>query len=162
MLYYFVFLSLLQQLGAVHAHAKLANIDPTQSDSHYNSTLVQDSSPRILPISSFFRSSLFKRAADNRCGPNAGAVSCPEGVCCSSSVSASLNIQDKRLRTYQGWCGKEKAHCAAPDCLIDFGPGCDANRSPGGPSTADIPRSKNSALMYGGSGIFKCKVRIVK
>ena len=54
------------------------------------------------------------------------------------------------------WCGNKKDYCFAPDCQIDFGPGCDGNQKPKGEDTSDVPRPKIGKLAYGGTGIYRC------
>ncbi|PZD34423.1 CDA1, xylanase chitin deacetylase [Pyrenophora tritici-repentis] len=46
----------------------------------------------------------------------------------------------------------------APDCLFNFGPGCDANQIPSGGSTAEVTRPQLGNQMYGGEGIYACTV----
>jgi peptidoglycan/xylan/chitin deacetylase (PgdA/CDA1 family) len=41
--------------------------------------------------------------------------------------------------------------------LIDFGPACDANKSPGGASTRNDPRPQKGNVAYGGEGIYTCQ-----
>jgi hypothetical protein len=43
------------------------------------------------------------------CGPANGNQVCGGDDCCSAS----------------GYCGTTKEHCQAPDCLFNFGPGCE-------------------------------------
>ncbi|KAL6172731.1 hypothetical protein ACJQWK_01879 [Exserohilum turcicum] len=78
--------------------------------------------------------------ANGRCGPDHGRASCAEGYCCSPS----------------GYCGKGSDYCAAPDCLFQYGPGCDANKIPTGGSTRNTPRTKLGKQVYGGEGIYAC------
>jgi peptidoglycan/xylan/chitin deacetylase (PgdA/CDA1 family) len=76
---------------------------------------------------------------DGQCGPGYG--SCAAGYCCSGA----------------GWCGQGIDYCAAPNCLFYYGPGCDQNVTPPGPSTSDIARPQlNADLEYGGDGIYDC------
>ncbi|KAH3965203.1 hypothetical protein HBI56_196630 [Parastagonospora nodorum] len=77
---------------------------------------------------------------EGRCGPEVGGISCEDGFCCSTA----------------GYCGVGKEYCAAPDCLIDFGPGCDANKTPYGASTAKDARPQLGDIEYGGVGIREC------
>ncbi|KAM5474980.1 putative chitin deacetylase [Microsporum audouinii] len=74
------------------------------------------------------------------CGPYAG--SCPEGLCCSS----------------QGYCGKGPLYCAAPDCLFEYGSGCDVHKTPNGEDTSDVPRDKIGDVPYGEAAIYDCTV----
>jgi hypothetical protein len=75
------------------------------------------------------------------CG--AGVASCAAGYCCSPA----------------GWCGKGTAYCAAPDCQINYGPGCDANTAPTGPNTTKVVRTQtNPSILYGGAGVYACTV----
>ncbi|PVI05952.1 carbohydrate esterase family 4 protein, partial [Periconia macrospinosa] len=78
---------------------------------------------------------------DGQCGPAAGGASCAAGYCCSGS----------------GWCGKGKEYCAAPDCLFNYGSGCDANSIPNGDDTRNLPRPQLGSVEYGGEGIYPCK-----
>ncbi|KAJ6444658.1 polysaccharide deacetylase [Purpureocillium lavendulum] len=77
---------------------------------------------------------LEKRA---RCGANFG--SCPAGSCCSSG----------------GYCGTTEEYCAAPDCQLPYGPGCDTFKKPIGDSTENIARPKIGSVPYG-TIITKC------
>lgn len=47
-------------------------------------------------------------------------------------------------------------YSAAPDCLFDFGPACDANKTPGGPTTRNDARPQKGVIPYGGEGIYSC------
>jgi peptidoglycan/xylan/chitin deacetylase (PgdA/CDA1 family) len=67
-----------------------------------------------------------------------------------SSIHADANGK-------KGYCGTSKDHCQAPDCLIDFGPACDANKTPGGASTRNDPRPQKGNVAYGGGGVYACK-----
>ncbi|KAF1951413.1 chitin binding protein-like protein [Byssothecium circinans] len=78
---------------------------------------------------------------DGRCGPKGNGASCDAGYCCSS----------------EGWCGNTPDYCNAPDCLIDFGPGCDANKIPNGATTRNIARPQLGSVAYGGEGIYPCR-----
>jgi hypothetical protein len=78
---------------------------------------------------------------NGRCGPSFGGASCSAGYCCSGA----------------GYCGTTNDHCAAPDCLIDFGPGCDANKTPAGASTRNDPRPQKGNIPYGGGGVYTCR-----
>lgn len=78
---------------------------------------------------------------NGRCGPNFGGASCAAGYCCSGA----------------GYCGTTKDHCAAPDCLLDYGPGCDANTTPSGASTRNDPRPQKGNVAYGGEGVYTCQ-----
>ncbi|KAL6702409.1 hypothetical protein ACN47E_002051 [Coniothyrium glycines] len=79
---------------------------------------------------------------NGRCGPNFGRASCAAGYCCSGA----------------GYCGTTKDHCRAPDCLIDFGPACDGNKTPSGASTRNDARPQKGNVAYGGAGIYTCQV----
>ncbi|KAL2258723.1 hypothetical protein VTK26DRAFT_7855 [Humicola hyalothermophila] len=76
---------------------------------------------------------------DAECGPGIG--SCAPGDCCSA----------------EGWCGRGIDYCIAPDCQIDYGPGCDANQKPSGPDTSEVARPKVGGVPYGGAGIYDCE-----
>ncbi|XP_014552336.1 carbohydrate esterase family 4 protein [Bipolaris victoriae FI3] len=76
-----------------------------------------------------------------RCGPANGNQKCAGNDCCSAA----------------GYCGTTKDHCKAPDCLFNYGPGCDANKTPSGASTRNVPRPKLGSIPYGGAGIYACK-----
>lgn len=78
---------------------------------------------------------------NGRCGPDFGGASCAAGYCCSGA----------------GYCGTSKDHCMAPDCLINYGPGCDANKTPGGASTRNDARPQKGNVAYGGEGIYTCQ-----
>ena len=39
-----------------------------------------------------------------------------------------------------------------------FGPNCDANKIPPGPSTASIPRPRLGGVLYGSEGVYDCLV----
>ncbi|KAF1944874.1 glycoside hydrolase/deacetylase [Clathrospora elynae] len=78
---------------------------------------------------------------DGRCGPDHGCASCAESYCCSPS----------------GWCGQGADYCAAPDCLFNYGPACDANKLPTGGSTRNVVRTKLGDQPYGGAGIYSCE-----
>ncbi|KAF2417122.1 glycoside hydrolase/deacetylase [Tothia fuscella] len=78
------------------------------------------------------------RQSRTNCGPRVG--SCAAGLCCSSA----------------GFCGTGKDYCDAPDCQFQYGPACDANSNPAGPSTSKIARSKLGKIDYGGEGIYNC------
>ncbi|OAX82196.1 hypothetical protein ACJ72_03449 [Emergomyces africanus] len=75
-----------------------------------------------------------------KCGPNYG--SCQNGYCCSPS----------------GFCGISSNYCQAPDCLIDYGSGCDALKTPGGESTVNIGRDPIGQIPYAYEPIFNCEV----
>ncbi|KIH92997.1 hypothetical protein SPBR_02612 [Sporothrix brasiliensis 5110] len=75
---------------------------------------------------------------DGKCGPGAG--SCAQGYCCSP----------------EGWCGLTPDYCSAPDCLINYGSGCDANQKPEGVDTSNVPRPHVGSVLYGGLGIYDC------
>nr|ARJ57511.1 chitin deacetylase 2 [Podosphaera xanthii] len=77
-------------------------------------------------------------SAQNTCGPSIG--SCAANECCSSA----------------GNCGTTSDHCAAPGCQTEFGPACDANKTPLGLNTSSIPRGKLGSVLYGGGGIYAC------
>ncbi|KAK8848875.1 carbohydrate-binding module family 18 [Apiospora arundinis] len=73
-----------------------------------------------------------------RCG--AGRGSCAAGYCCSA----------------EGWCGLDADYCTAPDCQLNYGPGCDGNKKPSGADTSKIARPKLGKVQYGGVGIYDC------
>lgn len=75
---------------------------------------------------------------DGKCGPGAG--SCAKGYCCSP----------------EGWCGLTPDYCSAPDCLINYGSGCDANQKPEGVDTSNVARPHVGSVLYGGLGIYDC------
>ncbi|KAH8696341.1 putative chitin deacetylase [Talaromyces proteolyticus] len=72
-----------------------------------------------------------------RCGPDVGY--CDEDLCCSPA----------------GYCGNTTAHCQAPDCQLDYG-SCDANKTPQGLSTEDIPRPHVGYVPYG-QEVYSCQ-----
>jgi len=61
------------------------------------------------------------------------------------------------LTRYQGYCGNTAEHCNAPDCLFNFGPGCDANKTPAGATTRNDVRTQKGSVSYGGAGIQACR-----
>ncbi|KAK8108643.1 polysaccharide deacetylase [Apiospora sp. TS-2023a] len=73
-----------------------------------------------------------------RCG--AGRGSCAAGYCCSA----------------EGWCGSDSDYCSAPDCQLNYGPGCDGNKKPSGADTSGIARPKLGRVQYGGVGVYDC------
>ncbi|OJD16953.1 hypothetical protein AJ78_02935 [Emergomyces pasteurianus Ep9510] len=75
-----------------------------------------------------------------RCGPSYGP--CQDGYCCSPT----------------GYCGNSRHYCQAPDCLIDYGSGCDALKTPNGESTLNVPRDRLGQIPYAYEPIFNCKV----
>ncbi|EKG19445.1 Chitin-binding type 1 [Macrophomina phaseolina MS6] len=77
---------------------------------------------------------------DGQCGPGFG--SCNAGYCCSAA----------------GWCGTGTDYCAAPDCLFNYGPACDANKTPAGTNTSSVARPLLGSVAYGGAGIYDCVV----
>lgn len=82
-----------------------------------------------------------KRAGNpsgTQCGKGFG--NCAAGLCCSA----------------EGWCGNEVTSCQAPDCQFQYGPGCDANQTPAGASTATIARPLLGSIPYGGAGVYDC------
>jgi hypothetical protein len=74
--------------------------------------------------------------------------------CCTSIPDITLTHHP--LTKTKGYCGTSTDHCAAPDCLMDFGPACDANQSPSGASTRNDPRPQKGNVEYGGEGIYEC------
>ncbi|KAK4178456.1 hypothetical protein QBC36DRAFT_368153 [Triangularia setosa] len=73
-----------------------------------------------------------------KCGASGG--SCASGYCCSA----------------EGWCGRGIDYCSAPDCQLNYGPGCDGNKKPSGPDTSGVARPKLGSVLYGGTGIYDC------
>ncbi len=63
---------------------------------------------------------------DTRCGPGVG--SCPSGGCCSAEgyVSSCRSPDVLGANKCCRWCGTTKIYCQAPDCQLNYGPGCDA------------------------------------
>ncbi|KAJ4296711.1 hypothetical protein N0V90_006759 [Kalmusia sp. IMI 367209] len=55
-----------------------------------------------------------------------------------------------------GWCGNTPEYCNAPDCLINYGPGCDANKVPNGDDTRTVARPKLGNVDYGNGGLYSC------
>lgn len=78
---------------------------------------------------------------NGRCGPSFGGASCAAGYCCSGA----------------GYCGTTADHCSAPDCLFNYGPACDANKTPAGASTRNDARPQKGSVQYGGAGIYTCQ-----
>jgi hypothetical protein len=62
---------------------------------------------------------------DDQCGPGIG--SCAAGYCCSAEGYDILASSYSRIQTdfHGSWCGKGTDYCTAPDCQINYGPGCD-------------------------------------
>jgi hypothetical protein len=57
------------------------------------------------------------------------------------------------------YCGKTEDYCAGPDCQFQYGPACDANKVPAGPSTSNIARPHIGNIPYGGintAGVQDC------
>lgn len=79
--------------------------------------------------------------ANNRCGASFGNAKCAAGFCCSGA----------------GYCGNTPEHCNAPDCLFEFGPACDANKTPAGATTRNDARPQKGSVTYGGAGIYACR-----
>ncbi|KAI1369168.1 carbohydrate esterase family 4 protein [Xylaria arbuscula] len=79
-----------------------------------------------------------RQNTNGRCGSRYG--SCATGYCCS----------------YEGYCGNTATYCQAPDCQINYGPGCDGNQKPSGVDTSTIARPKLGSVAYGGVGIYDC------
>ncbi|KAH7130693.1 hypothetical protein B0J11DRAFT_259352 [Dendryphion nanum] len=79
---------------------------------------------------------------NGRCGSAGGGASCAAGYCCSSA----------------GYCGQGGDFCSAPDCQFQFGPGCDANKTPAGTSTSGVSRAQLGSVAYGGEGVYACRV----
>ncbi|CAK7218751.1 hypothetical protein SBRCBS47491_003616 [Sporothrix bragantina] len=75
---------------------------------------------------------------DGKCGPGVG--SCAKGYCCSP----------------EGWCGLTSDYCAAPDCQLNYGSGCDGNQKPEGVDTSGVARPHLGSVLYGGLGIYDC------
>lgn len=67
--------------------------------------------------------------------------------------SASLS-----LIVSPGYCGNSRPYCQAPDCLIDYGSGCDALTTPAGESTLNVARDRIGQIPYAYEPIFNCKV----
>ncbi|MCJ1363677.1 hypothetical protein MMC16_002786 [Acarospora aff. strigata] len=59
-------------------------------------------------------------------------------------------------RRAEGYCGIGPDYCNGPDCQLDYGPGCDANKTPPGTNTSSIPRPALGSVLYGGAGIYQC------
>ena len=57
---------------------------------------------------------------------------------------------------HSSWCGNTPEYCNAPDCQINYGPGCDGNKIPAGADTSTITRTKVGSIPYGGVGIYDC------
>ncbi|KAI0829960.1 carbohydrate-binding module family 18 [Hypoxylon sp. FL0890] len=80
-------------------------------------------------------------STDGRCGPNFDNEVCDATECCSAA----------------GYCGTTTDYCRAPDCLFDYGPACDANKTPTGSNTSTLNRSPLGSLAVGGVGIYDCE-----
>ncbi|KAI5793334.1 hypothetical protein EDC01DRAFT_655925 [Geopyxis carbonaria] len=78
-------------------------------------------------------------SASGNCGVQNGNARCASNACCSA----------------QGVCGTANSFCRSPECQTDFGR-CDADVTPRGASTANVPRPKIGSVPYG-SIIRSCK-----
>ncbi|KAJ5379660.1 uncharacterized protein N7496_002088 [Penicillium cataractarum] len=67
------------------------------------------------------------------CGPSANNAVCASNLCCGPN----------------GVCGTGSYYCAAPSCLFQYGPACDANQTPTGVNTTSVPRPKLGSTQYG-------------
>ncbi|RYP77591.1 hypothetical protein DL769_003364 [Monosporascus sp. CRB-8-3] len=114
--------------------------DPRLSAEFTASKRWQSASDLVHGSSSARRQADENANTNGRCGKDFDNASCAPGYCCSVA----------------GWCGKDKAYCWAPDCQINFGPGCDGNKKPKGEDTSDVPRPKVGKVPYGGTGIYHC------
>ncbi|WEW56891.1 chitin deacetylase [Emydomyces testavorans] len=96
--------------------------------------------PDPLPAPGFAtrKSPEHKKRGYSRCGPKFGA--CQEGLCCSA----------------HGYCGYGPEYCQAPDCLFDYGSGCDAMQWPDGEDTSEVPRPHVGEVPYGFIPIYQC------
>ncbi|KAL1607853.1 hypothetical protein SLS60_002791 [Paraconiothyrium brasiliense] len=65
-------------------------------------------------------------------------------------------LEASALIVFQGWCGNTPEYCNAPDCLINYGPGCDANKVPNGDDTRTIARPQLGNVDYGNGGLYSC------
>lgn len=72
-------------------------------------------------------------------------------------VDYEITPRSDNTDNFKGYCGTSKDHCSAPDCLIDFGPACDANKTPSGASTRNDARPQKGNVPYGGEGIYVCQ-----
>ena len=54
-------------------------------------------------------------------------------------------------------CGTTDNHCYSPGCQWKYGPACSENLYPEGKNTSSIPRPKFGSVLYGGTGVWKCK-----
>lgn len=61
------------------------------------------------------------------------------------------------LGVTNSYCGTTEDHCRAPDCLFDYGPACDANKTPAGSSTSTLVRSSLGNIAVGGAGVYDCE-----
>ncbi|TDZ21906.1 Chitin deacetylase [Colletotrichum orbiculare MAFF 240422] len=74
------------------------------------------------------------------CGPDNGNAVCGPNECCSAA----------------GFCGTTSDHCKSPDCQFQFGPACDANKTPSGTNTSAVARPQLGQIAYGGPGVYSC------
>lgn len=58
-----------------------------------------------------------------------------------------------------GYCGRTTAHCASPNCQIDYSSGCDGTKKPLGESLLNLSRPLIGNVTYGGDGIDHCSVK---
>ncbi|KAF6822675.1 chitin deacetylase [Colletotrichum plurivorum] len=77
---------------------------------------------------------------NGQCGPANGNAVCAVNECCSAA----------------GFCGSGPDYCRAPDCQFQFGPACDANKTPPGLNTSSIARNQLGQVAYGGPGVYSC------
>lgn len=98
-----------------------------------------------------------RQNTSGKCG--AGRGTCAAGYCCSYEGSvppSSLIRYLSHILTLPSWCGNDEDYCTAPDCQINYGPGCDGNQKPSGVDTSTIARPKLGKIQYGGVGIYDC------
>ncbi|KAF6838434.1 chitin deacetylase [Colletotrichum musicola] len=70
-------------------------------------------------------------SGNGQCGPANGNAVCAVNECCSAAGRA-------------------------PDCQFQFGPACDANKTPPGLNTSSIARNQLGQVAYGGPGVYSC------
>lgn len=67
-------------------------------------------------------------------------------------------VLSSNYKCFPGFCGTTREHCRSPDCLLDFGNGCDAHRTPQGPPTINVARPHVGKVPYARSPIYSCTV----
>ncbi|TVY68823.1 hypothetical protein LSUE1_G007624, partial [Lachnellula suecica] len=77
-------------------------------------------------------------STNGQCGSNLGT--CASNECCSLA----------------GFCGVTEDYCNSPDCQVNYGPACDANKIPSGTNTSSTPRDELGSVLYGSARVYDC------